>query len=665
MRTRMDHAVGTTLVVLLLLQSTYTLSLSTDKRGGTSTASSAAKPPVRSAPAAPAAPAPAVPAPAAPSAPGAKPAPVPSAPGAKPAPAAPVPGAAGAAPTPRPASAFLGTKECLDRRFTHLTCSKVPCPTGRRCVAGKTECECEMQCPVVAANQSVCADDGKKYASACNVLAQNCKKVGRVRFSHPGADCTAANVFTTTLKTDKQIIEVKLPNTGTRALMCQNDRLNIVASHVICRHNVDKLAKISPSMKYEDALKFDARLPDVCVEVLCKGHEYSLAECKIGQPTKLKPNSHIAQIQCYKENPRYQVSGQNCEFQCANGRCIKLSNTCNGVNNCGDGSDEMCCKECRPGAFHCKSDVCIPYFARKDGVQDCLEGEDELALPDTAPPSAYLSSQECLNQKYTHLSCSKTTCPPGRRCVEGKAECECEIPLNCPSAAAQQTVCADDGTEYASACKINALTCTKVTAARFSHTGTKCSAASAFTTTLKTDKQIIEVKLPNTGTRALVCQNDRMNIATAHIVCRHKMDRLAKTAPNMKYADALKSDARLPDVCVDVLCKGHEYSLAECKIGQPTQLKPNTHIAQVQCYKDPNPQGQNCEFQCANGRCIKLSNTCNGVNNCGDGSDEMCCKECRSGAFHCKSDVCISDFALNDGVRDCLGGEDEAMVSTV
>lgn len=36
---------------------------------------------------------------------------------------------------------------------------------------------------------------------------------------------------------------------------------------------------------------------------------------------------------------------------------------------------------------------------------------------------------------------------------------------------------------------------------------------------------------------------------------------------------------------------------------------------------------------------------------------EGCNKE--SEAFHCKSDVCIPRHAVRDGIRDCLGGEDE------
>lgn len=32
------------------------------------------------------------------------------------------------------------------------------------------------------------------------------------------------------------------------------------------------------------------------------------------------------------------------EFHCANDKCISVTKTCDGINDCGDLSDELCCK---------------------------------------------------------------------------------------------------------------------------------------------------------------------------------------------------------------------------------------------------------------------------------------------------------------------------------
>ncbi|XP_032541051.1 complement factor I isoform X3 [Chiroxiphia lanceolata] len=68
------------------------------------------------------------------------------------------------------------------------------------------------------------------------------------------------------------------------------------------------------------------------------------------------------------------------------------------------------------------------------------------------------------------------------------------------------------------------------------------------------------------------------------------------------------------------------------------------------------------EFHCVNKKCISLSKTCDGINDCGDLSDELCCRECRDNSFHCRSNICIPNKNVCNQETDCLTGEDEARV---
>ena len=66
-------------------------------------------------------------------------------------------------------------------------------------------------------------------------------------------------------------------------------------------------------------------------------------------------------------------------FQCANNNCTASANICDGVNDCGDMSDEKNCDlPCPEIEFKCKSNGrCILNSWKCDGDPDCKDGSDE------------------------------------------------------------------------------------------------------------------------------------------------------------------------------------------------------------------------------------------------------------------------------------------------
>ncbi|NWY07644.1 LRP2 protein, partial [Nothoprocta ornata] len=65
------------------------------------------------------------------------------------------------------------------------------------------------------------------------------------------------------------------------------------------------------------------------------------------------------------------------QWQCRNRLCVMRRWKCDGVDHCGDSSDEDVCAPCPPGMVRCDEGKCILEALMCDGEDDCLDGTDE------------------------------------------------------------------------------------------------------------------------------------------------------------------------------------------------------------------------------------------------------------------------------------------------
>uniref|UniRef100_A0A3Q2QNW3 trypsin n=1 Tax=Fundulus heteroclitus TaxID=8078 RepID=A0A3Q2QNW3_FUNHE len=270
----------------------------------------------------------------------------------------------------------------------------------------------------------------------------------------------------------------------------------------------------------------------------------------------------------------------------------------------------------------------------------------------------FLGSQECLDKKLTRASCGLVFCPPWQRCIDG--HCACKPPYLCPTEGVEP-VCGQNHRNYISYCQAMAVSCRTKTPL-MSHFGKECKVNIAkFRSSLDEATGLIKIFLPDGsggGENLLVCQQ-RWDVAAANVACKeHNHPLGAASADTLDYNSLVaNSDNKdLPSSCVSVRCQGYETSLAECEIYNKVNAT-DRKVAAATCYKEPPAE---CGFTCANDKCIYRNQTCDGVDDCGDRSDEMCCKKCRNGAFRCRTGVCLHKDAVGDKVIDCLDGADES-----